>query len=148
MLLFYVVAHWLMTRTVFGRRLYAIGGNPEAARLCGIRVQWMRFLVFTISGLLSGLGGILLSSRLNAGDPKYGEMYELEVIAAVVVGGTSLLGGDGRMFGTLIGAFIIAVIRNGMNLMGVESSSQSIVLGAVLLLAVMADQIKRRLQTN
>lgn len=148
MLLFYVVAHWLMTRTVFGRRLYAIGGNPEAARLCGIRVQWMRFLVFTISGLLAGLGGILLSSRLNAGDPKYGEMYELEVIAAVVVGGTSLLGGDGRMFGTLIGAFIIAVIRNGMNLMGVESSSQSIVLGAVLLLAVMADQIKRRLQTN
>jgi len=148
MLLFYLVAHWLMTRTVFGRRLYAIGGNPEAARLCGIRVQWMRFLVFTISGLLAGLGGILLSSRLNAGDPKYGEMYELEVIAAVVVGGTSLLGGDGRMFGTLIGAFIIAVIRNGMNLMGVESSSQSIVLGAVLLLAVMADQIKRRLHTN
>ena len=146
MLMFYAIAHFVMGRTVFGRVLYAIGGNPEAARLCGIRVQWWRFLVFTLSGALSGLGGILLSSRLNAGDPKYGEMYELEVIAAVVVGGTSLMGGEGRMFGTLIGAFIIAVIRNGMNLLGVESSSQSIVLGSVLLLAVLADQIKRRWQ--
>lgn len=146
MLLFYAIAHFVMGRTVFGRVLYAIGGNPDAARLCGIRVQWMRFLVFTLSGALAGLGGILLSSRLNAGDPKYGEMYELEVIAAVVVGGTSLMGGGGRMFGTLIGAFIIAVIRNGMNLLGIESSSQSIVLGSVLLLAVLADQLKRRWQ--
>lgn len=85
----------------------------------------------------------MVSSRLNAGDPKYGTMYELEVIAAVVVGGTSLMGGEGRMYGTLIGAFIIAVIRNGMNLMGVNSDSQEIVLGAVLLLAVLLDRLKR-----
>lgn len=146
MLALYAVAHFVMSRTIFGRVLYAIGGNPEAARLCGIRVALVRTSVFTISGLLAGFGGLLLSSRLNAGDPKYGEMYELEVIAAVVVGGTSLMGGQGRMTGTLIGAFIIAVIRNGMNLLGVASPSQKIVLGTVLLAAVLADQLKRRWQ--
>ena len=144
MLSFYVVAHIIMTRSVFGRVLYAIGGNAEAARLSGIRVQETKLLVYTISGALAGLGGILVSSRLNAGDPKYGDMYELEVIAAVVVGGTSLMGGEGRMLGTLIGAFIIAVIRNGMNLLSVESSNQKVVLGAVLLLSVLADRLKRR----
>ncbi|MFM7057180.1 MAG: ABC transporter permease [Planctomycetota bacterium] len=143
MLLLYAVAHFVMSRTVFGRMLYAIGGNPEAARLCGIPINRIRTSVFILSGVLAGFGGLLLSSRLNAGDPKYGEMYELEVIAAVVVGGTSLMGGEGRMTGTLTGAFIIAVIRNGMNLLGVESSNQKIVLGAVLLAAVLADQIKR-----
>lgn len=146
MLLMYAVAHFVMSRTVFGRMLYAIGGNPEAARLCGIQLSQIRIAVFTISGVLAGFGGLLLSSRLNAGDPKYGEMYELEVIAAVVVGGTSLMGGEGRMTGTLTGAFIIAVIRNGMNLLGVESSNQKIVLGTVLLAAVLADQLKRRWQ--
>jgi ribose transport system permease protein len=146
MLLMYTAAHFVMSRTVFGRMLYAIGGNPEAARLCGIQLSRIRITVFTISGILAGFGGLLLSSRLNAGDPKYGEMYELEVIAAVVVGGTSLMGGEGRMTGTLTGAFIIAVIRNGMNLVGVESSNQKIVLGTVLLAAVLADQFKRRWQ--
>ncbi|MFM7165076.1 MAG: ABC transporter permease [Planctomycetaceae bacterium] len=148
MIVLYAVAHFVMSRTAFGRKLYAIGGNPEAARLCGIRLQAMKFAVFTISGGLAGLGGLLLSSRLNCGDPKYGDMYELEVIAAAVVGGTSLMGGEGRMLGTLIGAFIIAVIRNGMNLLGVESSGQSIVLGAVLAGAVLIDQLKRRWQSE
>ncbi len=146
MLVLYGVAQFTMSQTVFGRRLYAIGGNAVAARLCGIPVETTRLLVFTITGALAGLGGVLLSSRLNAGDFKYGDMWELEVIAAVVVGGCSLMGGEGRMFGTLIGAFIIAVIRNGMNLMGVESSSQKMVLGAVLLCSVLVDQIKRRWQ--
>ncbi len=146
MLLFYTAAHLVMSRTVFGRMLYAIGGNPEAARLCGIPINRIRICVFTLSGMLAGFGGLLLSSRLNAGDPKYGEMYELEVIAAVVVGGTSLMGGEGRMTGTLAGAFIIAVIRNGMNLLGVQSSNQKIVLGVVLLAAVFADQLKRHWQ--
>ena len=123
--------------------LYAIGGNAEAARLSGIRVRQTRMIVYTIGGALAGLGGIMLSSRLDAGDPKYGDMYELEVIAAVVVGGTSLMGGEGKMLGTLIGAFIIAVIRNGMNLMSVGYSNQKIVLGAVLLLSVLIDRIKR-----
>jgi ribose transport system permease protein len=140
----YLGAHIVMSRTIFGRVLYAIGGNAEAARLSGVRVPQTRLLVYTISGALAGLGGIMVSSRLNAGDPKYGDMYELEVIAAVVVGGTSLMGGEGRMLGTLAGAFIIAVIRNGMNLMSVESSNQQVVLGAVLLLSVLADRIKRK----
>lgn len=143
MFLFYAAAHVLMDRTTFGRKLYAIGGNPEAARLCGIQVQRIRTIVYAICGGLAGLGGILVSSRLSAGDPKYGDMYELQVIAAVVVGGTSLMGGEGRMLGTLIGAFVIAVISNGMNLMSVEASSQKIVLGAVLLLSVLADRVKR-----
>jgi ribose transport system permease protein len=133
-----------MQYSVFGRVLYAIGGNAEAARLVGIQVRRTQLLVYTISGALAGLGGIILSSRLNAGDPKYGDMFELNVIAAVVVGGTSLMGGEGRMLGTLIGAFIIAVIRNGMNLMSVAPSNQQIVLGVVLLMAVLADRLKRR----
>jgi ribose transport system permease protein len=143
MIVLYAAAHILMSRTVFGRMLYAIGGNAEAARLCGIQVPQMRTLVYAICGALAGLGGIMVSSRLNAGDPKYGDMYELQVIAAVVVGGTSLMGGEGRMLGTLIGAFIIAVISNGMNLMSVEASNQKVVLGTVLLLSVLADRIKR-----
>ena len=97
-----------------------------------------------MSGALAGLGGIVLASRLEAGDPKFGLMYELEVIAAVVVGGTSLLGGSGRILGTLIGAFILAVIKNGMNLTSVDPFNQKIVLGAVLLLAVLIDTLKRR----
>ncbi len=143
MVALYLFTHFVMSRSVFGRHLYAIGGNAHAARLSGISVGKTTIIVYLICGALAGLGGILVSSRLNAGDPKYGTMYELEVISAVVVGGTSLLGGEGRMFGTLIGAFVIAVIRNGMNLMGINSDSQEIVLGAVLLLAVLLDHIKR-----
>ena len=144
MIFLYAVAHLIMQRSVFGRVLYAIGGNAESARLAGIQVNKTRLAVYTISGALAGLGGIILSSRLNAGDPKYGDMFELNVIAAVVVGGTSLMGGEGRILGTLIGAFIIAIIRNGMNLMSVAPSNQQIVLGAVLLLSVLADRLKRR----
>ncbi len=143
MLALYVLTHFVMSRSVFGRYLYAIGGNAQASRLSGIRVKQTTLIVYVLCGALAGLGGIMVSSRLNAGDPKYGTMYELEVISAVVVGGTSLMGGEGRMFGTLIGAFIIAVIRNGMNLMGVNSDSQEMVLGAVLLLAVLLDRVKR-----
>jgi len=101
-------------------------------------------IVYMLSGALAGLGGIVLASKLQAGDPKFGLMYELEVIAAVVVGGTSLLGGSGKILGTLIGAFIIAVIKNGMNLTDVDPFNQKIVLGAVLLGAVLIDTIKRR----
>lgn len=144
MLVLYVLAHGVMTRTVFGRYVYAIGGNAEAARLAGVPLRPVLLSVYTVSGLLAGLGGIVLSSRLAAGDPKFGDMYELEVIAAVVVGGTSLLGGEGRILGTLIGAFIIAVIRNGMNLTNVDPFNQKIVLGAVLLAAVVLDQLKQR----
>jgi ribose transport system permease protein len=100
--------------------------------------------VYVICGALAGLGGVLLSSRLKAGDPKFGDSYELEVIAAVVVGGTSLMGGEGKILGTLVGALIIAVIKNGMNLTNVDPYNQKIVLGAVLLGAVLLDMIKRK----
>ncbi len=143
MIVLYLFAHFVMSRTVFGRVLYAIGGNAEAARLCGIQVQKVRVVVYTISAGLAGLGGIMLSSRLNACDPKYGDMYELEVIAAVVVGGTSLMGGEGKILGSLIGALIVAVIKNGMNLLDVKSENQLIVLGIVLLLSLLVDTWKR-----
>ncbi len=143
MIALYLFAHFVMSRTVFGRVLYAIGGNAEAARLCGIQVQKVRVVVYTISAGLAGLGGIMLSSRLNACDPKYGDMYELEVIAAVVVGGTSLMGGEGKILGSLIGALIVAVIKNGMNLLDVKSENQLIVLGIVLLLSLLVDTWKR-----
>ena len=144
MLILYFIAHIVMTRMAFGRYVYAIGGNEEAARLSGVPVKRVLLVVYTVSGALAGLGGIVLASRLEAGDPKFGLMYELEVIAAVVVGGTSLLGGSGRILGTLIGAFILAVIKNGMNLTSVDPFNQKIVLGAVLLLAVLIDTLKRR----
>ena len=144
MVLLYFVAHVVMSRMVFGRYVYAIGGNAESARLSGVPVRRVLLVVYTTCGALAGLGGIILTSLLTAGDPKYGLMYELEVIAAVVVGGTSLKGGHGKIFGTLIGAFIIAVIKNGMNLTNVDPFNQKIVLGAVLLTAVLLDTLKRR----
>lgn len=144
MAVLYGVAHLVMSRTVFGRYVYAVGGNAEAARLSGVPVKRVVVVVYTLCGALAGLGGIVQSSKLGSGDPKLGLMFELDVIAAVVVGGTSLMGGEGRIFGTLIGAFIIAVIKNGMNLMKVGAPEQQIVLGAVVLLAVLVDTLKRR----
>lgn len=144
MIILYLLAHFMMSRMVFGRYIYSIGGNEEAARLSGVPVKRVLLVVYTICGALAGLGGIMLTSQLSAGDPKFGLMYELEVIAAVVVGGTSLMGGQGKIFGTLIGAFIIAVIKNGMNLTDVDPFNQKIVLGAVLTAAVLIDRLKRR----
>ncbi|MBL8891932.1 MAG: ABC transporter permease [Planctomycetaceae bacterium] len=143
MALLYGIAYVVMSRTVYGRYLYAIGSNHEAARLSGVPVVPCVISVYVISGCLAGLGGLILSSNLQAGDPKFGLMYELEVIASVVVGGTSLLGGRGKVLGTLIGAFIIAVIKNGMNLTNIDPFNQKIVLGAVLLTAVGIDTLKR-----
>ena len=151
MVILYLLAHMLMSRTVVGRQVYAVGGNPEAARLSGVPVKKILLWVYAGSGALAGLGGIVMASQFISGDPKYGLMYELYVIAAVVVGGTSLSGGRGKVFGTLIGAFIIAVIQNGMNLTGVQSYTQKVVLGLVLLGAVLLDVLKKRgwkLRTN
>jgi ribose transport system permease protein len=144
MLLLYAAAHFLMTRMVLGRYLYAVGGNAEAARLSGVPVRRVLLFAYCACGALAGLGGILMASQLKSGSPTYGQMYELYVIAAVVVGGTSLAGGEGKVLGTLIGAFIIAVIQNGMNLTGVESYTQKVVLGLVILGAVLLDNLKRR----
>jgi ribose transport system permease protein len=144
MLVLYAVAHVLMSRMTLGRYIYAVGGNPQAARLSGIRVERVLLFVYSLSGALAGLGGVVMASQLKSGAPTYGVMYEMYVIAAVVVGGTSLSGGQGKVFGTLIGAFIIAVIQNGMNLTGVGSRAQRIVFGAVILGAVLFDQLKKR----
>lgn len=129
---------------MLGRYLYAVGGNAEAARLSGVPVKKVVLFAYTACGALAGLGGIVMASQLKSGSPTYGQMYELYVIAAVVVGGTSLSGGEGKVLGTLIGAFIIAVIQNGMNLTGVESYTQKVVLGLVILGAVLLDILKQR----
>jgi ribose transport system permease protein len=144
MVFLYLLAHIVMSRTIVGRYIYAVGGNPEAARLSGVPVKKILLWVYAGCGALAGLGGVIMASQFKSGDPKYGLMYELYVIAAVVVGGTSLSGGRGKVFGTLIGAFIIAVIQNGMNLTGVQSYTQKVVLGVVLLLAVLLDMLKKR----
>lgn len=144
MFVLYAIAHVIMTRTVLGRYLYAVGGNPEAARLSGVPVKRVILFAYVMSGLLAGVGGVVMASQLNSGSPTYGSMYELYVIAAVVVGGTSLSGGEGKILGTLTGAFIIAVIQNGMNLWKIEPFTQKVVLGAVILLAVLLDTLKHR----
>ncbi len=143
MLGLYAAAHALMTQTRAGRHWYAVGGNREAALLSGIRVGRVLLLAYVLSGLLAGLGGVVMASQLRSGSPTYGTMYELYVIAAAVVGGASLRGGEGRMFGTLVGAFTIAVIQNGMNLLNVESYTQKVVLGFVILIAVLLDRQRR-----
>jgi ribose transport system permease protein len=142
MLILYALAQVLMSRMRLGRHLYAVGGNGEAARLSGVPVKRVLMFAYIASGLLAGLGGVIMASQLKSGSATYGNMYELYVIAAVVVGGTSLSGGEGRMFGTLTGAFTIAVIQNGMNLTNVESYTQKVVLGLVILGAVLLDRIR------
>jgi ribose transport system permease protein len=139
----YVAAHIFMAHTRTGRYIYAVGGNQEAARLSGVPVKSVIVFVYVISSLAAGLGGCIQTSQLNTGAPNIGVMYELYVIAAVVVGGTSLSGGSGRILGTLIGAFIISVIQNGMNLLAIESYKQQVVLGAVILGAVLLDKARR-----
>ena len=140
LVILYMLAHIFMTQTRMGRYIYAVGGNKEAARLSGVPVKTVIVFVYIISSLAAGLGGCIQASQLNSGAPNIGEMYELYVIAAVVVGGTSLSVGSGKILGTLIGAFIISVIQNGMNLLGIESYTQKIVLGAVILIAVLLDR--------
>jgi ribose transport system permease protein len=122
--------------------VYAIGGNEEATILSGIRVDRVKIWIYSITGLLSALAGIILASRLNSSQPTAGASYELDAIAAVVLGGTSLSGGRGWIFGTLIGALIIGVLNNGLNIMNVSSFYQQVVKGGVILLAVLLDRKK------
>jgi len=138
----YAAAHVFMSHTRLGRYIYAVGGNEEAARLSGVPVGFVIVFVYVVSAAFAGLGGCIQASQLNTGTPNMGVMYELYVIAAVVVGGTSLSGGTGRILGTLIGAFIISVIQNGMNLLGMESYTQQVVLGGVILGAVLLDKAR------
>lgn len=139
----FIISHIVLTKTRFGRYVYAVGGNPEAARLAGIKTNKILIAVYMISGVLSALAGILLASRINSGQPNAGLMYELDVIAAVVVGGTSLFGGRGTIIGTFLGAMLIAVLRNGLNLLNVGSYVQQVIVGVVILLAVLLDQLRK-----
>ncbi len=143
LVIIYGAAHLFMSRTKLGRHVYAVGGNKEAARLSGVPVGFVIVFAYIASAVAAGLGGCIQASQLNAGSPSMGMMYELYVIAAVVVGGTSLSGGSGKILGTLIGAFIISVIQNGMNLLGIGSYAQLIVLGSVILGAVVLDNIQK-----
>ncbi|SDA87967.1 sugar ABC transporter permease [Sinorhizobium sp. NFACC03] len=136
----FLASWWVLTRTRFGRYIYAVGGNPHAAKTSGINVTRIRFLVYVISGALSGLAGMMLSARTGSALPQAGIAYELDAIAAVVIGGTSLSGGVGRVTGTLIGALIIGVMNNGLDLMGIQSYYQQVLKGALIVGAVMLDQ--------
>ncbi|MBS1164736.1 MAG: inner-rane translocator [Proteobacteria bacterium] len=134
------LAWWTLTRTRFGRYIYAVGGNAHAAKTSGIDVVRIRFTVYVISAGLAGLAGMLLSARTGSALPQAGIAYELDAIAAVVIGGTSLSGGVGRITGTLIGALIIGVMNNGLDLMGIQSYYQQVLKGALIVGAVMLDQ--------
>ncbi|MGP4069089.1 ABC transporter permease subunit [Halobacillus sp. B29] len=140
MILIFFVLFLILHKTVFGRQVYSVGGNEEASILSGIKADRVKIWVYSLTGMLSVLAGIILTSRLNSAQPTAGTMYELDAIAAVVLGGTSLAGGRGLISGTLIGALIIGVLDNGLNLMNVSSFYQQIVKGGVILLAVLLDR--------
>lgn len=140
----YGLAWFLLYRTTFGRYVYAVGGNEEAAQISGVKVRQVRLAVFGISGLLAALGGIILSARTTAGLPQAGTTYELDAIAAVVIGGTSLFGGQGTLFGSLIGALIIGVVNNGLDLLGVSPYYQLVFKGGIIIAAVLLDSLRRR----
>lgn len=136
----------IQKRTLIGKYTFAIGSNVDAARLAGIRVNKVRIQVFVLAGGMSGLGGVILASRLNSGQPNAGIGFEFAVIVAAVLGGTSLAGGEGRVSGTLIGALIVGVLGNGLNLLGVQTFWQNVVEGFVLILAVGLDLLLRRVR--
>ncbi|MGI6127508.1 MAG: ABC transporter permease subunit [Planifilum sp.] len=140
MLLSFLILYYLLRNTTFGRHIYAVGGNEEASVLSGIRADRVKIRVYAISGLFASLAGIILTSRLSSAQPTAGVAYELDAIAAVVLGGTSLAGGRGWITGTLIGAMIIGVLDNGLNLLNVSSFYQQVVKGGVILLAVLLDR--------
>jgi len=139
-----VVLHLFLTRTAVGRDIYAIGGNKQAAVLCGIPVNLRLTLVYALSGAMAGLGAIVLAGRMNSGFPLAGMGAELDAIAAVIIGGASFFGGVGTVSGTLIGALIIGVLRNGLNLLDVSSYWQTVVIGVVIVMAVWIDVVRQR----
>ena len=143
-----IAGYVVLSRTRLGRYAYAMGSNLEAARLSGIPIKRYLTSVYVIAGALAGLGGMIAASRVNSGQPNYGLGLELDVIAAAVIGGASLFGGQGTVVGTLIGAFLIALIRNGAVLLNVDVFYQSVIIGVVIWIAVFWDQYRRRLAAS
>jgi ribose transport system permease protein len=134
----------LLNRTTIGRHIYSVGSNTEAARLSGVNVRGVTLFAYVLSGALAGLTGCVLMSRLVTAQPSEGLMYELDAIAAAVIGGTSLSGGVGTISGTIIGAFVIGILRNGLNMGGVSAFIQQIIIGLVILLTVWIDRLRHR----
>jgi ribose transport system permease protein len=139
-----IIGGILLSRTIVGRYNFAIGSNEEATRLSGVNVRFWKVVIYTITGLFTGVAGVLMASRLNSAQPALGQGYELEAIAAVVIGGTSLSGGKGTIVGTVIGALIMSVLTNGLRILSVPQEWQTVVVGAVIILAVCADMARRR----
>ena len=139
-----VVASLILTRTIVGRYAFALGSNEEAARLSGINVDRWKIGIYTLEGLFVGLAGIVMASRLNSAQPALGQGYELEAIAAVVIGGTSLSGGEGSILGTIIGAFIMSVLTNGLRILSIPQEWQTVVIGVIVILAVYTDILRRQ----
>jgi ribose transport system permease protein len=139
-----IVANLILTKTVLGRYTFAIGSNEEATRLSGVNVASWKTAVYALCGLFSGLGGVIMAARLNSAQPALGSGYELDAIAAVVIGGTSLSGGEGTILGTIIGAFIMSVLVNGLRILSVPQEWQMVVTGAIVILAVYTDILRRQ----
>lgn len=137
-----LLAHFLLNYTRFGRYVYAIGGNEQAARVSGIRIPRMTIVIYTLSGLLAGLSGVILSARIGSGNPQLGTGIELDAITAAVIGGTSFKGGIGTIWGTIVGAMIIGIINNGLNLLNVSPFMQMVVKGLIIILAIILDERK------
>jgi ribose transport system permease protein len=145
MVVLFLLVAWVMKSTVFGRSIYAVGGNPHASRLAGLPVSGLQMAVYVISGFSAALGGVFLASQLSAGAPAAAAGIELSVIAAVILGGTSLSGGKGTIMGTLLGVLILGTLNNGLTLLNVSSYYQEVARGIVLLFAVGLDQLRLRL---
>ncbi|MBK8988764.1 MAG: ABC transporter permease [Chloroflexi bacterium] len=138
-----IVAHIILTKTVLGRYTFALGSNEEATRLSGVNVAAWKIAVYTLASTFAGLGGVMIAARLNSAQPALGAGYELDAIAAVVIGGTSLSGGEGTILGTVIGAFVISVLTNGLRILSVPQEWQIVITGAIVILAVYADILRR-----
>jgi len=141
-----IVASIVLNKTVLGRYTFALGSNEEAVRLSGVNVDFWKIVVYSVSGGICGIAGLLIASRLNSAQPALGQGYELDAIAAVVIGGTSLSGGTGTILGTIIGAFIMSVLTNGLRIMSVAQEWQTVVTGVIIILAVFIDILRRRRQ--